>query len=95
MINNFRDMVQQSVLARGLATIFLFLVLLIALFISAYDLLIGRDVPAMVYTVLSGGVVACATLIGINLGIILQPAPPPVAPPVAPAPGGTNGTVNQ
>lgn len=69
------DMVTKSILTRSLAAIFLFAVLLVALAVGGYDLFLNRDVPSVVSTLIGGGVVYSCVILGINLGIILQPAP--------------------
>lgn len=74
---NFGEMVTQSVLARALSLAVLALVMIAAIIVATVDLLSGHDIPAVVNTILSIGLGTAATMIGVNFGVILQPAPKP------------------
>ena len=70
---SFSDMVTGSVLMRTLALIFLFVALLVSIGIAAYDLLLNRTIPQMVYAILYSGFGAALALLNINVGVGLQP----------------------
>jgi hypothetical protein len=74
---SFAQMVTGSILVRFMAIIVLFLIMLASIAVATVDLLINRSVPSIVCTVLGFGVGTAGTLIGINFGVVLQPAPPP------------------
>lgn len=73
----FSELITQSVLARGLAIVFLFVLLLAAVAVAGYDLVIGHPLPQLVSTVLGGGIGYALTVAGVNYGVLLQPAQQP------------------
>lgn len=54
---------------RYLATIFLFLVLVCALFIASYDIIAGKIIDPTVLTILGAGIGSCLTITGLNHGV--------------------------
>jgi hypothetical protein len=87
----FSDMVTQSVFARVLALIILALVMVAAIIIATYDLLSGISVPQIVTTIIGIGVGTAGTMVGINFGVVLQPAQPTTPAAIPPAGGNANG----
>lgn len=70
----FADMVTNSVLLRFLASLILFLTMLLALAIAAYDLIVNHPIPPEILTIVGTGLGAAFAILGINYGVILQPA---------------------
>jgi hypothetical protein len=54
---------------KNLAMVFLFLVMLCALFLSVYDVVINTPIPPFVASVLGSGIGYCITVLGLNHGI--------------------------
>lgn len=83
-MNSFSELVTSSVLARSCALIVLFLAMVLAMGIAAFDLISGRPIPGEVSALVSIGLGFALTILGINYGVILQPAKG----------NSTNGTTN-
>lgn len=77
MIDHIANAVSASILTRALFNVFLFLVLVAALIIAFVDLLQGRAIPDLVQNVLWGGILAGASILGVNFGLPLQPSSGP------------------
>lgn len=71
---SFSNMVTQSILMRALAIFILAAVMGCALAIATVDYILGRAIPADISTILWVGVGYATTILGVNLGIVLQPA---------------------
>lgn len=71
----FSESVTSSVLARALALFILSAVMICAIAIATADYLTSRPIPELVTTVLGIGIGYAGTLIGVNFGVVLQPAP--------------------
>lgn len=72
---NFSDMVTHSVLARGLALFMLALVFVLAVVVAFIDYLSLRPVPDLISGIIWGGIGLAGGIVGINFGVVLQPAP--------------------
>lgn len=70
----FSEMVTSSVLARALALFLLAMIMLCAVLVATVDYLAGKEIPQLVTTVLGIGIGYAGTLIGVNFGVVLQPA---------------------
>jgi len=67
-------MITHSVMVRGLAIGILALIMLGAIVIAFLDLVEGRDIPPIVQTIIGIGLGTAGTIIGVNFGVVLQPA---------------------
>ncbi len=72
-MNALNTAIAQSLLTRLLANIFVFLVLITALVVSAYDILTGQPINQLAYNVLFLGAGYALHLLGINQGVTLSP----------------------
>lgn len=74
---NLSDMVTSSVLARGLALFMLALVFVLAVIVAFIDYLNGRAIPDLISGIIWTGLGLAGGIVGINFGVVLQPAPHP------------------
>lgn len=79
---NFAEMVTSSVFARALALIIVALTVILAIIVGGVELLNGQQVSPIIWTVAGSGVTTAWTIVSINFGVVLQPAPPPAVVPV-------------
>lgn len=63
-----KDFINSSALTKLLANIFVFLVLVMALGIAAYDTLTGNPVNPYVATLIGGGLTYAVNLLGMHIG---------------------------
>lgn len=73
---SFSDMVTQSVFARAMAIIIVSLTCFSMIIVLTADLLMGREVPGVVWGILGTGFGTGGTLTAVNFGVLLQPMPP-------------------
>jgi hypothetical protein len=73
MLKGLLNAVNQSVLTRTLANIFLFLLLIDALVIASYDIISGHPINTIILSLLSIGAGNALAVLGINHGVTLQP----------------------
>lgn len=72
----FPEMVTGSILVRFMAIIILFMVMIACIIVATVDLLLNRSIPSVICTILGVGIGTSGTLVGINFGVVLQPAIP-------------------
>lgn len=82
---NFSELVTSSVFTRALALIILFVVMIVAVGIAAYDLVAGIAINPDVISVLTLGLGYALTILGLNFGVRLSEPPHASAQDSAPA----------
>lgn len=64
-----KDFVVSSALTRLLANVFIFLCLIVALFIAAWEIIASQSINPLAYTVISTGLAYSLMLLGVHTGI--------------------------
>jgi hypothetical protein len=75
MIEQFKTLISDSYLTKAAAVLFLSSLLLSCVGIAAYEIIMGIPVNSFVSIVLSAGIGAALSILGINQGVMLQPLP--------------------
>jgi len=66
-----KDFIVSSALTRLLANLFIFLCLVIALFIAAWEIIASQPINPLVYSVVSTGLAYSLMLLGVHTGIAM------------------------
>lgn len=94
---SFSEMVTSSVLARALALFIVAVTVIVAILVGAVELLRGENVNPIIWAVAGSGVTTAWTIVSINFGVVLQPAPSKPATDTVPTLstiGGQNANIN-
>lgn len=72
----FKDFITSNALTRLLANVFIFVVVMYAVFIGGQELLSGTPIQPLVYVIVSSALTYATTVIGIHLPSPSVPNPP-------------------